>query len=42
VTDATASLQAAGGVGLVGHLPAGVSNAPVRFTFDDYLVILPQ
>jgi CSLREA domain-containing protein len=41
VTDATASLQTAGTLGLAANLPISTTNAPVVFTFDDYLVTSP-
>lgn len=41
VSDSTASLQAAGAVGLRAFLPSAVTNAPVVFTFDDLLVTPP-
>lgn len=41
VTDSTASLQTAGSVGLMANLPSNVTNAPVLFTFDDFLVTAP-
>ncbi len=37
-TDSTAGVQVAGGVGLRVYLAGGVSNSPVLFQFDDYLV----
>jgi parallel beta-helix repeat protein len=37
-TDATPLLQAAGGVGVRGYLSASSSNAPVRLSFDDFVV----
>jgi hypothetical protein len=41
VTDSTANLQTAGAVGLRAYLSSTVSNAPVIFTFDDFLVTAP-
>lgn len=38
VTDATASLQAAGAVGLQAYLGTGATNAPVIFYYDDFSV----
>jgi hypothetical protein len=37
-TNSAASLQAAGGVGLMSYLGSAVSNGPVLATFDDFLV----
>jgi PKD repeat protein len=37
-TDATAGLQAAGGIGLVAYLSGSATNAPVTATFDDLTV----
>ncbi len=42
VTDTTLSLQAAGPVGLRVLMPTTVTNGPIRFSFDDYLVTEPQ
>ncbi len=36
-TDSTAALQAAGGVGLRTYISGATSNAPLVFTFDDFL-----
>jgi hypothetical protein len=37
-TDATANLQSAGALGLVGYLAPGATNAPLIIRFDDLLV----
>ena len=37
-TNSAASLQAAGGVGLLAYLSGSITNAPVLVTFDDFLV----
>lgn len=37
-TDATPRLQAAGALGLIGHVAAGATNTPVAIRFDDLLV----
>jgi hypothetical protein len=37
-TNSNAAAQVAGGVGLRTYIASGVSNAPVVFTFDDFLV----
>ena len=34
-TDSTASLQAAGSVGVRAYLAAGATNGPILVTFDD-------
>ena len=41
-TDASAALQAPGSVGLRAYLSTSTTNAPVVFTFDDYVVGRPQ
>ena len=41
-TDATAGLQAAGGVGLVTYLSGSTTNFPVDFRFDDLNVVDPS
>ncbi len=38
VTDSTAGLQAAGGVGIRINLSGGVSNGPIRYSIDDFSV----
>src|SRR5690606_38604593 len=38
-TDATASLQTAGGVGLAVYLAGSATNGPIRGRFDDLLVV---
>jgi PKD repeat protein len=35
-TDATAALQAAGGVGVIGYLSGSATNAPMTASFDDF------
>jgi hypothetical protein len=35
-TDATAELQAAGAVGVVGYLSGSATNAPMTASFDDF------
>jgi hypothetical protein len=37
-TDSLASLQVAGGVGVMGYLSGSTVNAPTTFTFDDLVV----
>jgi hypothetical protein len=37
-TDSTASLQAAGALGLRTYIASATSNAPITFSFDDYRV----
>lgn len=41
VTDSTAALQLAGGLGLRSYLSSSVSNAPVSFSYDDFRVTDP-
>ena len=41
-TDSTASLQAAGGVGLWAYLTGTTTNAPTAYTFDDLLAAPPN
>ncbi|WP_241977977.1 PKD domain-containing protein [Cryobacterium sp. TMS1-13-1] len=41
ITDATASLQTAGGVGVTVYLSSSATNAPVIGTIDDLLVVAP-
>jgi PKD repeat protein len=40
-TDSTASIQAAGGVGLKSYLSSSVSNVPIVVSFDDLLAVTP-
>ena len=42
ITDATAALQIAGGVGVTVYLSSAATNAPVIATIDDLLVVEPQ
>ena len=37
-TNSVASLQAAGGVGLLAYVSGSITNGPVLVTFDDFLV----
>ncbi len=41
VTDSTAGLQSAGGVGLRTYLSSTSTNAPVTVSFDDLVVTAP-
>ncbi|GMA86183.1 hypothetical protein GCM10025868_14330 [Angustibacter aerolatus] len=40
-TDATAGLQAAGGVGVLTYLSSATTNAPVTLSVDDLRVTAP-
>ncbi|WP_104083485.1 PKD domain-containing protein [Cryobacterium sp. Y11] len=42
ITDATAALQIAGGVGFTCYLSSSATNAPVIASIDDLLVVEPQ
>ncbi|RZU65325.1 3',5'-cyclic AMP phosphodiesterase CpdA [Microterricola gilva] len=40
-TDSTASIQAAGGIGLKSYLSSSVTNVPIVVSFDDLLAVTP-
>ena len=40
-TDSTASIQAAGGIGLKSYLSSTVTNVPIVVSFDDLLAVTP-